>query len=247
MSDTFMDQLNRTPVTFGVLAVYLLLGVTTGVLEPDGQKLEDYGAAIGLLIMDGEPWRLVTHCFLHGGLLHLFFNSYALYVLGPPLEHHLGSLKFGILYLVAGIVGGVVGVWWHHSLGMLVGGSGALFGMMGAMLAIMLRSGRNILEAIHFHGTKQILGMIAINLVIGWIIPFISNAAQRIGTTSAIPTPVTPCTTPPEPAHHTSIVADRASHGPLTRAETSRAETSSSIAAEVSSCCLRSVDRGHSR
>lgn len=176
MSDSLMDAVNRSPVTFGVLGLYLLLAVATDGMEYE--QLVRYGAAVPILIMDGEPWRLVTHCFLHGGWLHLGLNAYALFLLGQICEHRLGTVKFAILYLVAGVSGGIAAVLWQVPLGTLVGGSGALFGMMGAILGSNLRSGRTFMEVMNYPGTRQILLLLAINLGIGFLLPMISNSAH---------------------------------------------------------------------
>ncbi|MHC4512790.1 MAG: rhomboid family intramembrane serine protease [Planctomycetota bacterium] len=178
MSERFMDVVNRSPVTFGVLGLYLLFALLTDVMSPTGEQLVEYGAAVPLLIMDGDIWRLVSHCFLHGGWLHLGLNAYALFLFGPLLEHRLGSLKFAILYLVAGIAGGIAAMLWPAPAMTLVGGSGALFGMLGAILASNLRSGRHFMEVMNHPGTRTILILLAVNLALGWLLPMISNSAH---------------------------------------------------------------------
>jgi len=178
VSDRLVDTINRSPVTFGVLGLYLLFAMLTDVVSPSREQLIDHGAAVAFLIMDGEPWRLVSHCFLHGGLLHLALNSYALYLFGPVLESRLGSLRFTILYLVAGVTGGIAAVLWQLPVVTLVGGSGALFGMLGAILASNLRSGRNFLEAMRHPGTRTVLILLGINLGLGFLFPLVSNSAH---------------------------------------------------------------------
>ena len=63
-----------------------------------------FGAKVNVLIAQGEYWRLLTPMFLHVGLAHLFFNSYALYIYGPAVERLFGRLKFILVYLVSGLV-----------------------------------------------------------------------------------------------------------------------------------------------
>ncbi len=67
-----------------------------------------YGAKINELISQGQFWRLLTPMLLHGSMLHIVFNMYALYVIGPGLEVHYGHLRFLMLYLLAGFAGNVV-------------------------------------------------------------------------------------------------------------------------------------------
>jgi rhomboid protease GluP len=91
----------------------------------------------------GEYWRLVTAFFLHAGPTHLIFNLFALYVLGPPLERSIGSIRFCACYLVAG-VGSTTGVLALALFGLiqpalLVGASGSIMGIVGAWAAFLLR------------------------------------------------------------------------------------------------------------
>lgn len=179
MSDRLMDVINRSPVTFGVLGLYLLFAMLTDVMSPTGEQLIRYGAAVPLLVIDGDLWRLVSHCFLHGGWIHLGLNAYALFLLGPLLEHRLGTLKFVILYLVAGVTGCIAAMLAPGPPWMiLVGGSGALFGMLGAILAGNLRAGRNFTEVMHHPGTRTVLILLAINLGLGFLVPMVSNSAH---------------------------------------------------------------------
>ena len=80
-----------------------------------------------------QPWRFVTAVFLHGSLLHIFFNMWVLMDIGPQIEELYGSARYLFIYVVAGIGGYVVSsAFWHFS----VGGSGALLGLIGVLLAM---------------------------------------------------------------------------------------------------------------
>jgi membrane associated rhomboid family serine protease len=90
----------------------------------------------------GQYWRLVTALFLHAGPVHLLFNLFALYVLGVPLERSIGSARFCVCYLIAG-VGSTAGVVMLARLGLirptlLVGASGAVMGVVGALAGFLL-------------------------------------------------------------------------------------------------------------
>jgi membrane associated rhomboid family serine protease len=94
------------------------------------------------VVARGEYWRMVTALFLHGGVIHLLFNLFALYVLGPPLERAIGALRFCACYLVSGI-GSSAGVVLLALLGLthatqLVGASGSIMGIVGAWAAFLL-------------------------------------------------------------------------------------------------------------
>jgi membrane associated rhomboid family serine protease len=116
-----------------------------------------------------EPWRFVTSAFLHSPsfLPHILFNMYALWLVGPYLEDLLGRARFAALYLLAAI-GGSVGVFLLASpgesssswLAEVVGASGAVFGLFGAMVVVNRRLGRD---------SAGIITLIVINGVIGFI------------------------------------------------------------------------------
>jgi membrane associated rhomboid family serine protease len=84
-----------------------------------------------------HPWTFVTSLFLHGGITHLFFNMWALFMFGPLLERRIGERKFYALYFISGIVGNLAFVFFYpaHVLGL--GASGAIFGVIGALAVLM--------------------------------------------------------------------------------------------------------------
>jgi membrane associated rhomboid family serine protease len=86
--------------------------------------------------VDGAPWEMITSVFTHVDLLHIAFNMYMLWVLGPQLEAVLGRLRFAVLYLLAGLAGSVAVLWLSADYSSTVGASGAIFGLIGAMLLI---------------------------------------------------------------------------------------------------------------
>lgn len=174
MSNEMLQYINRTPVTFGVLGIYVLMAFLTDIMWPSGEQLIDWGGAMGILIQDGQVWRLVTHCFLHGAWFHLALNGYALFILGPYMEHRLGSVKFAILYLMAGIAGGLAALLVQEPHLLLIGGSGSIFGLLGAILASNMRSGRHPLDVFNHPATRLVLILLAINLVLGFAVNLLS-------------------------------------------------------------------------
>ncbi len=180
---TFAEQVNETPVTFILLVAYIALAMVTGQDEERHvELLIQYGACYGPLVPD-EPWRLITKSFLHGGLLHVFLNSYSLFVLGPPLERTFGSAKFVLIYVVSALGGSIAAVLWSPS-SMVVGGSGALFGMIGAGLALHMRLGRHLLDFLNYVGSRQFIVMLIALLIVGAVIPFVSNSGHIGGLIS---------------------------------------------------------------
>ncbi len=85
-------------------------------------------------VLNGNPWVLVTACFIHVNVVHILMNMYALYIFGEVLEPHLGGWKFFTLYMVAGIVGNIFSSLLDpFSVG--VGASGAILGLFGYLIA----------------------------------------------------------------------------------------------------------------
>jgi len=131
-----------------------------------------FGAKFNPLIMNGEYWRLITPMFLHGGIVHLFFNSYSLYVIGPAVEDLFGSVKFAVIYFIAGIIGNVAS--FAFSTHMSVGASGAIFGLFGA-LVYLIRKDRRIFKT--SFGTSIVV-TIVYNLIYGFMNERIDNFAH---------------------------------------------------------------------
>ncbi len=87
-----------------------------------------------------QPWVFITSCFLHGGIAHLFFNCFALLMFGPYLEREIGTKKFLLLFLLAGIIGNIT-YYLTIFLGIIpaipaLGASGGIFGILGALAVI---------------------------------------------------------------------------------------------------------------
>lgn len=122
---------------FGVLLLVLALwgpveeaGGLFGLLSVPGPALFVFGAKSAPAIEQGQVWRLVTALFLHGGIMHLLFNSYALMSVGPLIENSFGRRKFFLIYLGSGVVSFLASAWLSpYSLS--IGSSGAIFGLFG--------------------------------------------------------------------------------------------------------------------
>ena len=88
----------------------------------------------------GQWWRLVTAMFLHAGLLHIGMNMWCLFDLGPAVESLFGSAKFLVIYLVTGIVGFLLSLWWSP-YGVSIGASGAVLGLVGVLIGASFHHG----------------------------------------------------------------------------------------------------------
>ena len=137
------------------------------------------------VIAEGEYWRLLTALFLHGGFIHLLFNVFALYVLGPPLERSIGTMRFVVCYLISGLASGA-GVVALTVIGLvqpaqLIGASGSIMGIVGAWAGFLLR---------HRHAphAKQRLAnvglIVAIQIAFDLSTPQVSMAAHLCGLIS---------------------------------------------------------------
>jgi len=105
-----------------------------GFMSVSGEVLYVFGAKESLSILArGQWWRLVTAGFLHGGVLHILMNSWALYDLGAQVEEAYGTGRFLVFYLVSSMAGFLASSFWSRSLS--IGASAALFGLIGAMIA----------------------------------------------------------------------------------------------------------------
>jgi rhomboid protease GluP len=105
--------------------------------EPNAQELMAIGGNFGLNTLDGQPWRLVSHLFLHAGFLHLLFNMIALADFGGQCERLFGPVRYLALYLLSGIGGGVMSAM-ANPFQVSVGASGAIFGLLGGLIALMM-------------------------------------------------------------------------------------------------------------
>jgi membrane associated rhomboid family serine protease len=156
-----------TKVLIGVnVAAFLLMTALGGsATRPRGTVFEN-GAIFGPLVADGEWWRLVSGGFLHAGFLHLAMNMYLLFLLGKELEPALGRARFTLVYATS-LLGGSLGVMLLSPNSVTVGASGAIFGLMGALVVLQLRANQN-------PWNSGIGGLVAVNLLITFLIPGIS-------------------------------------------------------------------------
>jgi membrane associated rhomboid family serine protease len=161
-------------VTYGLLAVTVVTSLLTlvgGQAELESTLLLD---KFGILFGD-EYWRLLTVVLVHGSLIHLLFNMYALWTIGPIVEALYGPWRYLGIYVLCAVAGSAAS--YATSPNPAVGASGAVFGLFGALLVAdhvhkpaLTRNARNL--------TMQIGVLIGINLVIGFSIPGIDNAAH---------------------------------------------------------------------
>jgi len=179
-----LRKLDEIPVTLVTALAYVTLFVVCRPFEVPEEfeaRLAAYGSLTGFGAATGEPWRLLSYAFLHGGVLHLLLNMASLLSLGPTLERSLGSVRFLALYVVTALGSGLGTCLLYDPLQSVVGGSGALFGMLGCALAMNMRAGRHLLDFLTFEGPRLLIGTIVVNLAMGFYLQHVSNTGHLGG------------------------------------------------------------------
>ena len=160
------------------IILYLLTAlISTNVMELNLNVLYKFGALVNFEMMSKNPmelYRLVTSIFLHGGILHLLCNMYSLYVLGPQLESFFGKVKYTIIFIGSGIIGNLLSMAFLQDTYVSVGASGAIFGLLGALLYFGYH------YRVYLSGVikSQIIPLIILNLSIGFFATSINNLAH---------------------------------------------------------------------
>lgn len=167
-------------IILNVLVFVAMVCAGLGFMSFDGEALYKWGANFRPAVVDGQWWRLFTNIFLHGGIMHLFFNMYGLLFVAIFLEPFLERARFVIVYLLCGLIASLTSIIWHPET-LSVGASGAIFGLYG-VLTILLLTGKA------GAGSKKVLLInigifIIINLLMG-IKGGIDNAAHIGGLLS---------------------------------------------------------------
>ncbi len=164
-----------------IFFVFSLIGRTEDV-----QFMLNHGAMyVPYVVEYGQYYRLFTAMFLHYGFSHLMGNMIMLGIVGWNLEKEIGSLRFVVIYLGSGLVGNIASAVWEIHLGeyaVSAGASGAVFGIMGAMLYVAIRN-RGQVGSISGWG---ILGMIILMLFYGFVGVGVNNMAHIAGIIAGI-------------------------------------------------------------
>ncbi len=161
-------------VTYALIAVCILVFI--GQMASEYLLGYDLLAGLGMKvnegILAGHLWRLVTPMFLHGSLVHIAFNMYALYSLGRGLEISYGHLRFLLLFLLGGVAGNLAS--FAFTPNPSLGSSTAIFGLLAAE-GVFFYQNRKLLAGQASRALNQIASIAAINLLIGFTVPQIDN------------------------------------------------------------------------
>lgn len=167
----------KTPiVTYGIMIICLISFMAMylfGKGSGDINTLIKFGANVDVLTKSGDYYRLLTCIFLHIGFIHLILNMYSLYVIGPQVESFFGKLKFIFIYLFSGVCGSILSMAFAHNI-VCAGASGAIFGLLGSILYFGYYYRAYLGNVVK----SQILPIVVINLLLGFLLNGIDNAAH---------------------------------------------------------------------
>ena len=171
-----------TPVLLDLNLLVFGLMVLNGVSasDPTAQQLVQWGSNVTSLTLHGQTWRLLSCLFLHAGLSHLLLNMFSLWLLGLLVEDRVGPLRLLLVYLASGVGGGLVSLWWHTNGINSVGASGAIFGLYGFLLALLV-SKKLVLDKSDRRAMLGLVLYLVLSNLISGITGNIDNAAHLGG------------------------------------------------------------------
>jgi membrane associated rhomboid family serine protease len=183
-----------SPAVLGIIAVCVGVYVLEfiyglGRLPNDNPFINMFASSPASVAFEGEYYRLITPMFLHAplgtrfGIFHILFNMYILRIYGPQVEGLFGSLRFLILYLTAGFLGGAASMAFGSCASIGLGASGAVFGVVGMLLAILYRRRTRAFASEYMRSLMLFVGL---NLVLGFVVAGIDNFAHLGGLGSGL-------------------------------------------------------------
>jgi rhomboid protease GluP len=164
----------NAPAVTTILAINIVMYIAQQLVPGFTERLLLFPAAVDA----GQWWRLLTPMVLHGGILHIFLNSYVLYIFGPNVEQAFGTARFVAMYVIAGFMGCVASYVIPPDNPSL-GASGAIFGLAGILFAYLYKRRRSTFIREYL---RSITTFIVANLIIGFVLSsFIDNWAHLGG------------------------------------------------------------------
>jgi rhomboid protease GluP len=166
-----------TLALIGALVAVFVWQVASNALATEAGVV-DAGALVRSRVLEGEHWRMLSATMLHGGFDHLLGNCIALYILGLAGEHALGAWRLLVIYVASGLAGSLASV--LTGPGPSVGASGAICGLMGAVVLILYRY-RRVYHVRDKEIALVLAGWAAYTIFIGAMDPRIDNWAHLGG------------------------------------------------------------------
>jgi membrane associated rhomboid family serine protease len=194
MEMEYQEQLLHRPpkstATLALLFANVLLFVAAalggaGWLIPNAATEIAAGSNFGPLTTNGEWWRLITALFVHFGILHLLFNMWALAAFGALSERLLGTISFVFIYFVCGIAANLASITLRPSVD-TAGASGAIFGVLGALLAVYWRNKRTLPFSVVRSERTAVIMFTCLAFVGGFLYKGVNNAAHLGGLVTGL-------------------------------------------------------------
>lgn len=169
------EKISKYKVTYILIAINIIIYLVSvimakNIIDIDIVTLVNMGAKVNVLINDGQVWRLITAAFLHGGIVHIAFNMMALNAIGPQVEQIYGWKKYLVIY-ISSALGGTALSYLLSAESVSVGASGAIFGLLGAMLVFAIKNKSTIGKSFMIN----IIQVIVFNIMIGLSVANIDN------------------------------------------------------------------------
>jgi membrane associated rhomboid family serine protease/cytochrome c-type biogenesis protein CcmH/NrfG len=170
------------PVTVALLTMNLLVFAAmalrgASLVHPDNAQLLKWGADFGPLSLGTQPWRILTSNYVHIGFVHIAVNMWALWQLGRPAERIFGRWVYFVIYTATGISGSLLSLL-HDPMVVSAGASGALFGLVGALIAALYLGKLPFPKPVRDGLLKNLVWVAVINLGLGASIAGIDNAGH---------------------------------------------------------------------
>lgn len=166
-----------TPILIDInIFMFILMAFSgLGFMDFGVVDLLKWGANFFPYTSDGQWWRLLSSMFLHAGIIHLLSNMFALFFIGLILEPIIGKKTFAISYFLCGITASIFSIWWHDNT-VSVGASGAIFGLFGIFLALLIM--KSVSKEMNKSFLLSTIIFIAYNLIMGSFNSVIDNACH---------------------------------------------------------------------
>ncbi|MDY4080411.1 MAG: rhomboid family intramembrane serine protease [Candidatus Metalachnospira sp.] len=140
---TRLRKKSKFPVTIAaIMTANILIFLAQLVLGAEDEFIYRYGINQSMIFLQGQYYRIFTYMFIHSGIEHIMFNGLSLFIYGTRVEKYCGNLKTAAIYFISGLSGGLLSA--GFNTGFCVGASGAIFGLLGAVLVISKKTGQKL-------------------------------------------------------------------------------------------------------
>lgn len=173
--ESFSEYLRLYPVVSTLIAINVLIHILSWI-PLLGLYIFNYGVGANFLVAEGEWWRFITPMFLHGGMMHLLFNMFSLFLFGPELERLTGKVRFLTVYAMSGIFANIATYFLQPPEYLHLGASGAIFGVFGAFGALLYYGGRALPQL-----RQILLPILVISVIMTFLTPNVNVTAHIAG------------------------------------------------------------------